>query len=61
LEGLQIILEAESDNVIDAVTIVSDGSCTLRMCTIKSTTGSGVVVSGGSASAKVGPYNLGVL
>ena len=53
LEGLHISFEGEAEKSVDAVTVISGGSCTIRMCTVKSTTGCGVVVSGASASAKV--------
>ena len=53
LEGLEISVEADADKSADAVTVVSGGSATLRMCVIGSTTGSGLVVSGATAAAKV--------
>jgi hypothetical protein len=53
LEGLHISIDGEADKSVDAVTIISGGSCTIRMCTVKSTMGCGIVVSGASANAKV--------
>jgi hypothetical protein len=53
IEGLEITAESDTDKSLDAISIVSGGSATLRMCCIRSSTGCGILVSGASASAKV--------